>query len=36
VSLEFKSLGPGGLGGLEFESSVFNLEDVGPEEFLGF
>jgi hypothetical protein len=36
VSLEFESLGPGGLGGLEFESSVFNLEDVGLEEFLGF
>jgi hypothetical protein len=36
VSLEFESLGPGGLGGLEFESSVFNLGDVGPEEFLGF
>jgi hypothetical protein len=35
-SLEFESLGLGGLGGLEFESSVFNLGDVGPEEFLGF
>jgi hypothetical protein len=23
-------------GSLEFESSVFNLGDVGPEEFLGF